>query len=56
MHGFYADEDAKYASFDLVVSFEAPDRRAVIDQARDAFLERYPGYSVRIALDGDVSD
>lgn len=56
MHGFYVDEGAKYASFDLVVSFDAPNRRAVIDQARSAFLERYPDYNVRIALDGDVSD
>ena len=56
MHGFYADENTKYASFDLVVSFDAPDRKAVIDQARSAFLERYPGYTVNIALDGDISD
>lgn len=25
VHGFYVDEDAKYASFDLVISFDAPD-------------------------------
>lgn len=28
VHGFYVDEDAKYASFDLVISFDAPDRHA----------------------------
>lgn len=28
VHGFYVDEDAKYASSDLVISFDAPDRHA----------------------------
>ena len=28
VHGFYVDENAKYASFDLVISFDAPDRHA----------------------------
>lgn len=56
LHGFYVDEETKNVSFDLVVSFDAPDRRAVVDRIRSIVERRYPDYTYHVALDSDVSD
>lgn len=51
VHGFYVDEDAKYASFDLVISFDAPDRHVVLEHIKSTMEKQYPGYSFSVALD-----
>lgn len=56
LHGFYVDEATKHVSFDLVVSFDAPDRRAVVDRIREIVERRYPDYDFQVALDSDISD
>lgn len=56
VHGFYVDEDAKYASFDLVISFDAPDRHAVLEHIKSTMEKQYPGYSFSVALDSDITD
>lgn len=55
-HGLYVDEELRGANFDLVVSFDAPDRRAVVDQVINEMLERFPGYGFAAVLDSDISD
>lgn len=50
VHGFYVDEDAKYASFD------APDRHAVLEHIKSTMEKQYPGYSFSVALDSDITD
>lgn len=56
VHGFYAEEKQHAARLDLVVSFDADDRHAVVAAARKYLEERYPGWSFEIALDSDISD
>ena len=56
MHGFYMDKSRKIIRFDLVVSFDAPDRRAVFDEACRRVEELFPGYSLQAVLDTDFSE
>jgi cation diffusion facilitator family transporter len=56
VHGFYIDEDTKYASFDLVISFDAPDRHAVLEHIKSTMEGQYPDYSFSVALDSDITD
>lgn len=56
LHGFHVDEARKLVVFDVVVSFDAPDRRAVVDQIKSEVEQAYPGYRARVTLDADVSD
>ena len=56
LHGFFVDEASMMCSFDLVVSFEAPDRRAVVERVRSQVQQRYPDYRFVVAMDSDVSD
>ncbi|MFC2706066.1 MAG: cation diffusion facilitator family transporter [Olsenella profusa] len=55
VHGFYVDEEAKSIRFDLVVSFDAPDREEVVGKVRDILKRRYPNYTFQVALDSDIS-
>ncbi len=56
MHGFYADEAAKSMKFDLIVSFDAKDRAAVLREIEQRVKALYPAWQVCIALDYDISD
>ena len=56
MHGFYADEAAKSMKFDLIVSFDAKDRAAVLHEIEQRVKALYPAWQVCIALDYDISD
>ena len=56
MHGFYADTKNKRIYFDLVVDFDAPDRKAVFDHVEKEIKQDYPGYKVIMDRDIDVSD
>lgn len=56
VHGFYADEEVRQVSFDLVVSWDAPDRRAVLTRIVERLQEQFPDYTFRVALDSDISD
>lgn len=55
-HGLYTDDQARDATFDLVVSFAAPDRPAVVDGVVAQMRERFPGYRIVASLDADTSD
>ena len=55
-HGFYLDRAAKELRFDLVVSFEAPDRHAVCDTVAEKIKSAYPGYTPYINIDFDFSE
>ncbi len=56
MHGFYVNESEKFIRFDVVVSFDAPDRRAVYDEAVRTVEKLYPDYKVYAAMDADFSE
>ena len=56
MHGFYVDTAAKTMRFDIVVSFDAKDRRQVCQEIREAVSKEYPDYTIQITIDTDFSE
>ena len=56
MHGFFFDLENKYISFDLVISFDAKDSNAIIEEVENKCKERYPLYQFVINTDTDISD
>ncbi len=55
-HGFYLDEENKVIRLDVLVSFDAPDRRAVYDHIVNDIKEAYPDYTPVMAMDTDFSE
>ena len=56
MHGFYVDEAKKTIRFDVIVSFDAKDRRAVYEEVCGKVAELYPDYTLEITLDTDFTE
>ena len=56
LHGFYLNEEKKTIRFDIVVSFDAPDRKEVYTDVLCKAKEMYPDYDFQVALDTDFSD
>ena len=56
LHGFNFNRKKKVIRFDLVISFDAPDRHEVYRQACATVAELYPGNEIQIALDTDYSE
>lgn len=56
MHGFYLDPVAKTITFDIIIDFKAPDRRATYQEIYKAVRAEFKGYKVAITLDLDISD
>lgn len=56
MHGFYLDKENSSVRFDLMVSFDAKDRRAVFGEAVEAVKKLCPQYRIDAALDTDFSE
>ncbi|MBP5166463.1 MAG: cation transporter [Oscillospiraceae bacterium] len=56
LHGFYLTEDEKAMRFDIVVSFDAEDRRAVFEKAVADVQKAFPDYTLQTAMDTDFSE
>ena len=56
MHGFYVNQEKKTIRFDIIVSFDAPDRREVYRRICEQVGEMYPDYTLQITLDTDFSE
>lgn len=56
MHGFYLIKDRKAMRFDLVISFNAKNRRAAFDAAVDAVRKAFPGYELEVSMDTDFAE
>ena len=56
MHGFYLDKAEKTLRFDVVVSFDAPDRRQVVREVSQDVQKAYPDYTLQVAMDTDFSE
>lgn len=56
MHGFFADEEKKYMSFDVVISWREKDPHAYWQRIYDAVKSHYPDYDLHIQRDNDMSD
>ena len=56
VHGFYVNEEKKTIRFDVVVSFDAPDRRKVWAEVCEKVQQMYPDYTLLVAMDSDFSE
>ncbi len=54
-HGFYIDTEKKTMSFDIIIDFSA-NRKELYSHIMNEVKEKYPDYTVRIALDTDITD
>ena len=56
MHGFYLDQAEKTMRFDLVVSFDAKNRRQVLAEVIEKVQAAFPDYTLQVAMDADFSE
>ena len=56
LHGFYLDKGEKAMRFDIVVSFDAPDRSAVYCDVREEVQRAFPEYTLQVAMDTDFTE
>ena len=56
MHGFYLIKDQKAMRFDIVVSFDAEDRKAVYEEVLADVQKAFPDYTLQVAMDTDFAE
>ena len=56
MHGFYLLTDQKTMRFDIVISFDARDRRAVYNEVIADVQKAFPDYELQVAMDTDFAE
>ena len=56
MHGFYLLKDQKTMRFDIVISFDAKDRRAVCNEVIADVQKSFPDYELQVAMDTDFTE
>ncbi len=56
IHGFYLIKEEKSMRFDVVISFEAPDRKAVYREVVADVQKEFPDYQIDAALDTDFTE
>ena len=56
MHGFYLQKEQKTLRFDVVISFDAKDRRAVYNEVVADVQKEFPDYQLQVAMDTDFSE
>ncbi len=56
MHGFYLVKDRKAIRFDVVISFDAKDRRAVYAEVVSDVQKAFPDYTLQVAMDTDFAE
>ena len=56
MHGFYFNREEASVRFDLVVSFDAKDRKQVFENVVNKIQKHYPEYRIEAVMDTEYSD
>ena len=56
MHGFYLLKEEKTMRFDIVISFDAKDRRAVYGEVIADVQKAFPDYALEVAMDTDFAE
>ena len=56
IHAFYYDKPAKTIRFDIIVSFDAPDRHKVYQEVCEAVQNAYPDFTLQVVMDTDFSE
>ncbi|MBR2546938.1 MAG: cation transporter [Eubacterium sp.] len=55
-HGFYMDKEQKKMRFDIVISFDAPDRKTVFDEVVSDVQKAFPDYDIENNMDIDFAE
>ncbi|MBE6083867.1 MAG: cation transporter [Selenomonas ruminantium] len=56
IHGFYLTKETKNIRFDLVISFDAPNRQAVFQEVVAHIQAEFPTYELQVVMDTDFSE
>ena len=56
IHGFYLTKKTKNIRFDLVISFDAPNRQAVFQEVVAHIQAEFPTYELQVVMDTDFSE
>ena len=56
IHGFYLTKETKNIRFDLVISFDAPNRQVVFQEVVAHMQEEFPDYQLQVVMDTDFSE
>ena len=56
IHGFYLIKDRKIMRFDIVVSFDAEDRKVLFDHIIEDVQKEFPEYQLQVAMDTDYAE
>jgi divalent metal cation (Fe/Co/Zn/Cd) transporter len=56
MHGFYLLRDQKTMRFDIVISFDAKNRRDVCNEVIADVQKAFPDYELQVVMDTDFSE
>ena len=56
IHGFYLQKEQKAMRFDIVISFDAKDRRAVYEEVVSDVQKQFPEYKLQVAMDTDFAE
>ena len=56
IHGFYLTKETKNIRFDLVISFDAPNRQVVFQEVVAHMQEKFPDYELQVVMDTDFSE
>ena len=56
LHGFYLVKEEKTMRFDIVVSFDAADRKALYEEVVSDVQKAFPDYTLQVAMDTDFSE
>ena len=56
IHGFYLLESQKTMRFDVVISFDAKDRKAVCQEVTDSVQKAFPDYQLQVTMDTDFAE
>lgn len=56
IHGFYLTKETKNIRFDLVISFDAPNRQTVFQEVVSHMQEEFPDYELQVVMDTDFSE
>ncbi len=56
LHGFYLLKDQNMMRFDIVISFDAKDRRAVYREVVEDVQKAFPQYQLQVAMDTDFAE
>lgn len=56
IHGFYVDKEKSNVFFDLIIDFDAEDKKKVEEEIVSKMKEKFPEYNYNIILDPDITD